>query len=529
MCIKRYIFIILSAFSASCLNAQELRVPDFSSLSVDPATDTVVLKWRTPEASQNVLSHEISRKPYTSGDYFFYTTATVPMPDTAYSEAAQAPGLDVQQQGYRIRSRNGTDTSPITDMHVTMRFSGEYNPCLNTVSLRWTEYRRFAIDNSGQIDLQNLPAKTFNDAIEYEVWGHHGNSFDMSLSQKLVDKSRQNIDITLENLTTNTTYFLYVMALLPNGDTATSHKIDISTSGKHFPSVINIDSVSTEMGVVNLHINLDKTTDIDTFAIYRADNRIPLLWCYSAAEVPAKFSDRSASIGQVYKYNIVGFLCGKPMVKSDTVSNILLYATPLNLNTEIRWTEFSSESGTPVYTLHRTSPSELTVNPGNSLYFLDQSTHEYVCQGPKQFCYVMTARSGKSYARSEESCVSLNSMITMPEAIDPASDIRETKNCNCNTDCINHRRLFGPVMDLNDDAYRLEMEIFDRSGIRLFSSKKDFNTPLQKEYHYWDGKYNGRYVKPGVYVYYAKMEFLDSAPVTMRGSVTVVMQNSGAN
>jgi hypothetical protein len=512
-------------FLTTWLNGQELTTPDVTSLSVDPATGKVVLKWRTPDASENILSHEISRKPYTSGNYFFDNTATVDMPDTTYSETV--PDLNTQQQGYRIRSKNNENTSPISDMHITMRFSGEYSECTNTISLRWTEYRRYAIDENGQINLQNPQAITFNDAIEYEVWGHHGNSFDISAVEKLSGRSKQTADITLENLTVNTTYFLYVKAFLPNGDVATSHRLDIPTSGKHFPSVMNIDSVVSKNGMITLHINLDKLTDIDTFAIYRSDMRIPLDGFYDKADkVPTEFTDQSASIGQVYHYNLVGFLCGQRMLKSDTVSNILLYATSLNLNTEIRWTEFFNQSNPAVYTLHRTSPSEQSVNPGNSLYFLDESTHEYVCLGPKKFCYVMTAQTEKSYARSEESCASLNSMITMPEAIDPMSDISVSKNCNCNTDCVNSRRLFGPVMDLNDVAYKLEMEIFDKSGIRLFSSKKDFNLPLQKEYHYWDGKYKGKYVKPGVYVYYARVEFLEGSPVTMRGSVTVVMQNS---
>jgi hypothetical protein len=527
MHIKRYIFIIPIMFLTACLNGQIPSMPDFTSLSVDPSTGNVVLKWRTPDAAENILLHEISRKPYISGNYFFDNTATVPMPDTTYSETVS--GLDVQQQGYRIRSKNAQNTSPITDMHVTMRFSGAYSECDNTINLRWTEYRRFAIDENGQIDPQNRQAATFNDAIEYEVWGHYGNSFDVAASKKLSNKSRQNVNVILENLTTNTTYFLFVKAFLPDGNVAMSHRLDIPTGGKRFPAVMNIDTVASEAGMISLHINLDKSTDIDTFAIYRADTRIPLAWFYSAAEVPAKFTDRSASIGQVYHYTLVGFLCGKQMLKSDTVSNILLYATPLNLNTEIRWTKFFNQSNSPAYTLHRTSPSSLSVDPGNSLYFLDRSTHEYVCHGPKKFCYVMTAQTEKSYARSEESCASLNAMITMPEAIDPTSDISVTKDCNCNTDCVNSRRLFGPVMDLNDTDYRLEMEIFDKSGIRLFSSNKDFNSPLQKEYHYWDGKYKGRYVKPGVYVYYARVEFSEGLPVTMRGSVTVVMQNSNHN
>jgi hypothetical protein len=508
-----------------CLNGQELSTPDFTSLSVDPVSGKVVLKWRTPDASENVLSHEISRKPYNaSGNYSFDHIATVLLPDTTYSEVVPDP--DQPQYGYRIRSANNTDFSPITDMHVTMRFSGDYSSCTNTISLRWTEYQRFAIDPNGQIDHQNQQAATFNNAIEYEVWGHHGNSFDISAAEKLSDKSRQNIDVRLENLTTNTTYFLYIKAFLPNGDTATSHRIDVSTSGKRFPNVMNIDTVASEMGMISLYINLDKTTDIDTFAIYRAGTRIPLAWFYSAADVPTKFTDRTASIGQVYEYNLVGFLCGKQMLISDTVSNILLYATPLSLNTEIRWTEFFNQSHTPEYILHRTVPDQKIIKPtGNSLYFLDESTNEYVCYGPKTFCYVMTAQTETSYARSPESCVSLSSMITMPEAIDPMSDISATKNCECNTNCTNYRRLFGPVMDLKESAYKLEIEIFDRSGIRLFSSKKDFNSPLQKDYHYWDGKHNGRYVKPGVYIYYANVEFLEGSPVTMRGSVTVVMPN----
>jgi hypothetical protein len=528
MLIKQHIFIALGVFLVTGLYGQELTTPDFTSLSVDPSTGKIVLKWKTPDASENVISHEISRKPYNSGNYFFNSPAdaTVLMPNTTYSE--MIPDVNTQQQVYRIRSKNNENTSPISDMHITMRFSGEYSECTNTISLRWTAYERLAINvNDGKIDAQNQQATTFNNAIEYEVWGHHGDSFDISTAEKLSDRSKKTIDVPIEDLTVNTTYFLYVKAFLPNGDTATSHRIDLLTNGKRFPTVINIDTVTSEMGMINLHISLDKTTDIDTFAIYRADSRIPLEWFYSAADVPSKFTDRTASIGQVYHYNLVGFVCGQRMLRSDTVSNILLYATPLNLNTEIRWTEFFNQSNPVKYTLHRTSPSEQSFSPGNSLYFLDESTYEYICLGPKKFCYVMTAETEKSYARSEESCASLNSMIIMPEAIDPTSDISIPKNCKCHTaDCVNYRRLFGPVMDLDDAAYKLEMEIFDRSGIRLFSSKKDFTVPLQKEYHYWDGKYNGKYVKPGVYVYYAKVEFLEGSPVTIRGNVIVVMQNS---
>ncbi|MDR2562430.1 MAG: hypothetical protein LBC98_00640, partial [Prevotellaceae bacterium] len=73
-----------------CMNlaAQGPSTPDFRSLSIDPSTGRVVLKWRSPRPEQSVTQHEVSRKPYTSPNYSFENPATalVPMPDTTYEE-----------------------------------------------------------------------------------------------------------------------------------------------------------------------------------------------------------------------------------------------------------------------------------------------------------------------------------------------------------------------------------------------------------------------------------------------------------
>ncbi|MDR0558763.1 MAG: gliding motility-associated C-terminal domain-containing protein [Prevotellaceae bacterium] len=518
---KKQVLIVLFAVSAFCSAGQQLSTPDISSLSVDPATGNIVLKWRTPNVSENVSAHEISIKQYVSPNYFFNPDDSVSPPDTVYT--APSSNIETQRVGCRLRNRNDTDMSPISDMHITMQFAGVYNSCENAVSLRWTEYRRFAIDENGQTDLQNPETKKFNDNVEYEVWGHFGNSFDISAAVRLVAAGRQNSDITIANLEIGTTCYLYVKAVLPNGDTATSHRIEIPVTGRRFPSVMNIDTVVNKNGMVYLYLNVDRNTDVDTFAIYRSDERIPLEWYYSADEVSGWIIDQTASIGQVYKYNIVGFVCGKPLLKSDTVTNIIMYASPLGLDAEIRWTEFFNETAVPTYTLIRTQPSELKIDPGNSLHFIDKSTNDSACYGPQRFCYIMTAQTEKSFARSEQSCISVSQIITMPDAIDPASDIAETKNCSCETDCINRRRLFGPVTDLNDIAYKMELEIYDRSGIKLFASKKNFGEPLLKEFHFWDGTYKGNRVKPGIYVYYARIEFKNADHLTFRGGVTVVM------
>ncbi|MDR2467003.1 MAG: hypothetical protein LBD35_06380, partial [Prevotellaceae bacterium] len=480
---RRYALVAIFALLAAAAGGQAPPMPEIRSLSVDPITGAAILKWKPVAETDDVTAFEVSEKLYINTNYFFQRNAYLTRDNSVYVKPHD--DIATQRYSYRMRSVNDLNTSPITDMHITMQFSGTYNQCDNTLDLRWTEYRRYAINEYGQISVNDAASNAYNNAIEYEVWGkwgYDGARFDIDSAVKLSDREKT-FNVLLENVERNTKYFLFVKAFLPTGDTATSHGISIDIISKRLPAVMNIDSVISDQGMINLYLNVDKSTDLDTFAIYRSDSRIPISWFYSAADIPARFSDKTAFIGQVYNYCIAGFTCGQRIIESDTASNIILYATPYNLSTEIRWTEFVNQSRSVVYTLTRTAPAKLTLAPGNSLHYIDESTFEFVCTGPQRFCYVMRAATSTSTARSEEACVSLTSMITMPEAIDPLSEIIATKSCNCNTNCVNHRRLFGPVTDLDDDAYRMELEIFDKSGVKLFSSRKNFSEPLQKEIH----------------------------------------------
>jgi hypothetical protein len=509
---------------AVCVQAQQPAMPYVRSLSIDPASGDVVLKWKSPDVSDNVLVHEISRKPYTSLNYFFNSPpdGTVAAPDTVFTETVA--DLVNQRQSYRVRSKNSTDYSPISDLFITMQFSGEYNQCSNTITVRWTEYRRRHVNENGQFDDADLDAKKYNDAITYEVWGHYGGVFDPAKAVRMSENTGRLADVTLSNLTVDTVYYLFVKALLPGNDTATSHRIEVRTTNRSFPSVFRIDSIVNENGMVDVYMDVDKTTEIDTFALYRADVRTPLEWYYSPTDIPRKFTDRTVSIGQVYRYSLVGYMCGKPAITSDTASNILLYANDTSANLiKLTWTPFFNGEHSPVYTLYRTFPTYMQISPAwNALRHLDESTKEYACYGAQKFCYVLFADTQFSHAKSAEACATISPVITVPEAIDPLSDITSDNNCNCSSDCSNYRRLFGPVMDLSDDAYAMQIEIYDRSGLRLFSSTKELNEALNKEKHFWNGAYNGRRVKPGVYVYLVKLAFLNASPVSRRGSVTVV-------
>jgi hypothetical protein len=65
------------------------------------------------------------------------------------------------------------------------------------------------------------------------------------------------------------------------------------------------------------------------------------------------------------------------------------------------------------------------------------------------------------------------------------------------------------------------MRVYDRWGELLFQREK-FSPNVDNLSEGWDGRYNGDFVNPGVYVYLAEVKFLDGRVLLYRGDVTVV-------
>ncbi len=62
--------------------------------------------------------------------------------------------------------------------------------------------------------------------------------------------------------------------------------------------------------------------------------------------------------------------------------------------------------------------------------------------------------------------------------------------------------------------------IYDRWGEQLYNREKYL--PENQLSEGWDGRYKGKYVNPGVYVYIAEVKFLDGRVLLYRGDVTVI-------
>ena len=55
--IKRYIITVLLVFCGFYLLGQQPATPEVKSLSIDPVSGQVQLKWKSPEVAHNVLFH----------------------------------------------------------------------------------------------------------------------------------------------------------------------------------------------------------------------------------------------------------------------------------------------------------------------------------------------------------------------------------------------------------------------------------------------------------------------------------------
>jgi hypothetical protein len=396
-------------------------------------------------------------------------------------------------------------------MHVTMMVKALYNACKDEIELRWTLYKQIFIDSNGNMIEPHSPEDEFNKNIKYEIWGYNGiGAFVESNAIKLKETTDIGID-TLRNITANSTYYLYIKALLPNNDTSTTYRLEIETINRKEPQYINIDSVISANGRVELYFNVDKTTELDTFALYRSDIERPLQWY--RGEIPNRYVDQDIQLGLSYDYYLAAFRCSKIVKQSDTVNNIPLILNRAGQSIQLKWAKFTTKPS--AYEIRRIEPDPITYPAMNDLYTYIDDIRLLLENGSFNYCYSLKADNTQSIARSDIQCITIDPVVNMPDAINPLSEITNSKTGIS-------RNRFGPILSFADDKYRFTLDIFNKAGIRLFTSNKEFEQELSIIFHYWDGRYNNDYVKEDVYIYSIKFEFKNRKPFIQNGTVTVI-------
>ncbi len=101
--------------------------------------------------------------------------------------------------------------------------------------------------------------------------------------------------------------------------------------------------------------------------------------------------------------------------------------------------------------------------------------------------------------------VKRNNVITFPNII--------------SIDGNNNNGTFYPIGDVQNIESVEELIIFDRWGNKVFENK---NFSANKPEQGWNGIFGGNHVVPGVFVYVARVRFLDQSIDVFKGDLTVI-------
>jgi len=115
-------------------------------------------------------------------------------------------------------------------------------------------------------------------------------------------------------------------------------------------------------------------------------------------------------------------------------------------------------------------------------------------------------------------------VITTPEGCTATDKVQLVVNRSRNVYAPN---IFSPDGDGNNDRFTIyakgvvnikELRIYDRWGNALFLGE---NLAPNNESEGWDGSFRNDTLNPGVYVWFAKLEFIDGQTEMISGDVTI--------
>lgn len=524
---KYWLLLLATLISCSSLFAQvgQPYPPKIKSVSVDPATNDVTIRWTHNVDINYPVDYYIPRKleyPRVQPTPTSYPIGpTVPYPDSIVVIPAAAGTLvDVARQAFCVTAIStvpGTNESSIDDYHYPSFLTTKIDTCSAEAVLRWTRYKAVN-ENLEETSVYHAP---FNQSIEYEVWGYQGNPpFNQALAQKISDRIK---DTTFNSptLVKDKNYFFFVKVILPKGfylpygeEISYSNRISAVYRGVAVPMFIDIPLLEAKSNSIELNFQIDPTSELFSYSIERTQDL-----SHGFSELH-KFSDKTLTLyvdndvktNERYYYRISATRCSTFVKRSDITNSIVLTSKGEQCCADLSWLSYAKPGST--YSVTRVVPdNNIVINNLTDSTYSDNIT-SLVQLGYDKFCYQITGIAPNGdLSVSAPSCFTVQPTVYMPNAIDPTSTV-----VNATTGI--QRNQFGPIIDMNPTMYGFELTIFNRWGVKVFESTKKIGSILSISDHLWDGKHKGKNVEPGVYLYTINVYFPNSK-TSLKGDISV--------
>lgn len=475
--------------SSDTLDNRPPEISPIRSLKVQ-LDGSITLEWQA-SPSPEVVGYIIYRET---------NLGVVPV-DTVYGATDHldlgAMGNDASER-YFVNSLDACGTSSIFDLgHRSIFLEGELVPCEQGIALTWNLYENWS-----------------NGIGSQEVWLNEVGA-PPTLVETL-DGSTDNYTVT--GLTDGIVYEITLHAIEANtGDESISNQITFSADIVQNSSVFLLENVNVlPDNSVELTWSWNDNAELSAGEILTApQNNGYVVKNTFAPPVPlpeqVQFFDENSrpDSAQVY-YRIQSIDdCGDAST-STYGSTIFLTATSLSENSnQLNWTAFDIENSTAdSYNIFRIEGGNETflasVGIGDLTYVDEFSPADLTTA---TLCYRVEAQgesiSASGQARSISSssniaCAKQDIRIFVPNALAPDGFNRE----------------FKPVIGFGQEVVEYEMEIYDRYGAQVFSTKEMDEG--------WRGKKDGKKLPQGVYVYKITVKESTGNVVERNGTLLLV-------
>jgi hypothetical protein len=496
---KVFTITLLLTITTFCAQAQKPDPPVFRYISNDLTSGQITLGWnRSPSPDSLIFGYYIYRlQTDLLGNQGYILIDSTNASTFSYTDI-YVDG-SVKTESYKMATKGKTEPSKLTDYHTTMWATNKYDSCKAVLNIRWKKYYGWG-----------------NRIKHYYVYSSKGvQSFNPGSLVKIATVSGTDTSYALTNATENEWYHFAILAVKDDADS-------ISSWSNHFskfthmplpPTSLGFDSLISLDTQVRLRYSIDNQTEVSNFEIFRSDNTSNLFSNIHSFtdKFEVEFTDQNLAKGRTYYYYLTATnACGNVVATSDTARSESLTIRNEGLLNYLFWLPYPSQGGTYSYSVWRKTSLDadyIQIASNLSVETFTDDLTPLKSQNPEpEVCYRIEAEWNKgiyhTISQSQIKCAVIIPDITMPDAIDPLSEmINSTTN--------KRRNRFEPIIGFTAD---FTIQIFDRNGILLYDGTTG-----------WDGRINhGEFVKPGAYIYRVKVNLPNGNAIEKNGTVNVV-------
>lgn len=486
----------LTQYSDTLVVDQSPPEPVFlDSVSVDPATQKVILGWASNKSSD--FFRYLVFKDSAGNTVEF---SPVPYRDTSITDPLTNPSLKPAKYDITATDSCGFTQVYGTNPHTTIHLQiSQVDTCLNTAQISWTPYIGWPSIRSYHI-----------------IINRDGAGF---VTLDSVDGS---ISTYLFNIQLGSSYVVFIRAFHGGkpGIASASNQSGFSTrfrtepSGTYLANVTATDPDGTELTLTTLvpgnqeylaiRPSVSPAVNYPTFTDLPIQNVPP-------SQITTKYTIGTTT--EIYTFRVSGInLCGKSTDQSNTGTNLVLKTTGEGTFNSLQWNAYRFwDSGVEKYRIYRgtnvNTPTlffeMLDSVPASDTQYTDQNPLQEV--GNRGNCYFIEAIQNngsphlfKATSKSFASCIMGEFVVYVPNAFVPAG--------------IN--RIFRPEGSYIDYD-KSSMIIFDRWGGEVIRLEGISNG--------WDGKrQNGDICEQGVYFYQLNIVSSNGRQEIKKGTVTLL-------